>query len=309
VANSELDQTTAPDTALAPHRFGHVAIVGRPNVGKSTLLNRMLGQKLSITAGKPQTTRHSILGILSEPEMQIAFIDTPGLHQGQFAKINKLMNQQALNALEEADHVIMVIEALKFTDEDSYVLERLKNVSSPVSLVVNKVDLAKRREELLPFLERIQNQREFRHIWLLSARTGSGAGSMKRELTAALPLGLSVYPEDEITDRSGRFLAAEFVREQLVRHLGQELPYATTVEIERFQEDGNLTRIHAVIWVERDGQKAIVVGEGGSMLKKVGTNARLNLEKLLECKVFLELWVKVKASWSNDDRALKRFGY
>lgn len=269
----------------------------------------MLGQKLSITAGKPQTTRHSILGILSEPEMQIAFIDTPGLHQGQFAKINKLMNQQALNALEEADHVIMVIEALKFTDEDSYVLERLKNVSSPVSLVVNKVDLAKRREELLPFLERIQNQREFRHIWLLSARTGSGAGSMKRELTAALPLGLSVYPEDEITDRSGRFLAAEFVREQLVRHLGQELPYATTVEIERFQEDGNLTRIHAVIWVERDGQKAIVVGEGGSMLKKVGTNARLNLEKLLECKVFLELWVKVKASWSNDDRALKRFGY
>lgn len=293
----------------ATHRFGHVAIVGRPNVGKSTLLNRLLGQKLSITAGKPQTTRHSILGILSEADMQIAFIDTPGLHRGQFAKINKLMNQQALGALEEADHVIMVIEALKFTDEDNYVLERLKNVSCPVSLLVNKVDQAKQRDALLPFLESIKNKRLFKHVWLISARSGSGIPSMKRELTQDIPFGLSVYPEDEITDRNARFLAAEFVREQLVRLLGQELPYATTVEIERFQEEGNLTRINAIIWVERDGQKAIVVGEAGSMLKKVGTNARLNLEKLLGTKVFLELWVKVKASWSNDDQALKRFGY
>lgn len=291
------------------HRFGHVAIVGRPNVGKSTLLNRLIGQKLSITAGKPQTTRHSILGILSEPNLQIAFIDTPGLHRGQFAKINKLMNQHALGALEEAHHVIVVIEAMRFTDEDQYVLDRLKDVEVPVSLVVNKVDLAKQREVLLPFLQSIRDKRAFKHIWLISARSGSGIESMKRELAQDLPLGLSVYPEDEITDRNERFLAAEFVREQLVRLLGQELPYATTVEIERFQEDGNLTRIHAVIWVEREGQKAIVVGEGGAMLKKVGTNARLNLERLLDTKVFLELWVKVKASWSNDDRALKRFGY
>jgi GTPase len=294
---------------LIESRFGRVAIVGRPNVGKSTLLNRLLGQKLSITAGKPQTTRHAILGIVTEGPNQIALIDTPGLHRAQFARINKRMNQQAIGALEEADHIVMVIEALKFTDEDAYVLERLKSARCPVSLVVNKVDLAQPREALLPYLTSIRERREFAHIWLVAARTGSGVATLKRELAQALPRGLPVYAEDEITDRNARFLAAEFVREQLVRMLGQELPYATTVEIERYVDETDLTRIHAVIWVEREGQKAIVVGEAGAMLKRIGTQARLNLEKLLGTKVFLELWVKVKASWSNDERALERFGY
>jgi GTPase len=294
---------------LIESRFGRVAIVGRPNVGKSTLLNRLLGQKLSITAGKPQTTRHAILGIVTEGPNQIALIDTPGLHRAQFARINKRMNQQAIGALQEADHIVMVIEALKFTDEDAYVLERLKSARCPVSLVVNKVDLAQPREALLPYLTSIRERREFAHIWLVAARTGSGVATLKRELAQALPRGLPVYAEDEITDRNARFLAAEFVREQLVRMLGQELPYATTVEIERYVDETDLTRIHAVIWVEREGQKAIVVGEAGAMLKRIGTQARLNLEKLLGTKVFLELWVKVKASWSNDERALERFGY
>jgi len=290
-------------------RSGYAAIVGRPNVGKSTLLNHLLGQKISITSQRPQTTRHRILGIKSGSDFQIIYVDTPGLHQAGKRAINKYMNRAALTALNDVEVVIFVVEGLRWTDEDSYVLERIKNLKVPVILAVNKVDKIPDKTALLPHLGKLQAQMQFAHIIPLSARNGSNLAELEQAVKALLPEGEALYPEDQLTDRSERFLAAEFVREKLMRGTGQEVPYAVTVEIEKFTHQRGVLHIHAVIWVEREGQKAIIIGEKGERLKRIGTQARMEMERMFQSKVFLQLLVRVKEGWSDDARVMARMGY
>ncbi|TDY02982.1 GTPase Era [Thiohalophilus thiocyanatoxydans] len=290
-------------------RCGYVALVGRPNVGKSTLMNHLLGQKLSITSRKPQTTRHRIIGIKTTEHAQIVYVDTPGIHQQAKKAMNRFMNRAASSAIDDVHVVVFVVEALKWTDEDEMVLSALKDISVPVILAVNKVDRLKQKEELLPFLQMLHEKLNFSEVVPISAKGGTNLPQLESEIIHHLDVSEAYYPEDQLTDRSSRFLAAEIVREKLMRNLGQELPYATTVEIEKFEELERLNRIHALIWVERDNQKSIVIGEKGERLKKVGQQARLDMQKLFDKKVHLELWVKVKAGWSDDERALSSLGY
>ncbi|HEY5790614.1 MAG TPA: GTPase Era [Gammaproteobacteria bacterium] len=290
-------------------RCGFVAIVGRPNVGKSTLLNRLLGQKLCITSRRPQTTRHAILGIHTVGDDQAVFIDTPGLHRPRQRALNRYLNRAASAALEGVDVVVMVADRLAWTDEDRLVLERVRAQPAPVLLVLNKVDLLSDKSVLLPRLQELAASGEFAEVIPLSARRGSNLEALERSVFARLPQGEPPFPADQLTDRSERFLAGEVIREKLTRVLDRELPYAISVEVEGFTRQAHLTRIGAVIWVERPGQKAIVIGHGGEVLKQVGTRARLDLERLLESKVALELWVKVKAHWGDDEQALVRLGY
>lgn len=290
-------------------RCGYVALVGRPNVGKSTLMNHLLGQKLSITSRKPQTTRHRILGIKTTQQAQIIYVDTPGIHQQAKKAMNRFMNRTASSVLADVQVVVFVVEALKWTSEDEMVLAAVKNVSVPVILAVNKVDRLKEKEQLLPFLQDVGSKFDFAEVLPVSAKAGSNLPELEQAITRHLELSEPWYPEDQLTDRSARFLAAEIVREKLMRNLGQELPYATTVEIEKFEELERLNRIHALIWVERENQKSIVIGEKGERLKKIGQQARLDMQKLFDKKVHLELWVKVKAGWSDDERALSSLGY
>ena len=289
-------------------RCGYAAIVGRPNVGKSTLMNRILGQKISITSRKPQTTRHRILGIHSTEACQAIYVDTPGLHTQGKKAMNRYLNQAATTALKDVDVVLFMVSGLKWTEEDETVLERLKHSNAPVILVVNQIDRLQ-KEALLPHLQTLSALMEFHTIVPLSAKTGDNLKQLEEEVERILPIAPPFFPDDQITDRSMRFIAAEIVREKLTRMLGQELPYELTVEIEAYEVEANLVTIHALIWVARSGQKAIVIGKGGQGLKKVGQQARQDLEKLLEQKVLLKLWVKVKEGWSADERALRSLGY
>ena len=301
---------TPPADLPADHRCGLVALLGRPNVGKSTLQNALVGFRVSIVSPKPQTTRHRILGIATRPGAQILFVDTPGMHAEAKRAINRQLNRAARGAIDEVDVLIHVIEAGRWNDEDERVWQALRAAGKPVLLAINKVDAVKDRSQLLPFIAQTTQGRDYAAVLLVSARRADGLKELEREIVARLPLAPPVYGEDEITDRSERFLAAELVREQLMRQLGQELPYSCTVEIEQFgeREDG-VSEIGAVIWVERAGQKAIVIGAGGARLKEVGTSARLAMERLFERRVFLRLWVRVRENWSDDEAALKRFGY
>lgn len=292
-------------------RCGYAAIVGRPNVGKSTLLNHLLGQKLSITSRKPQTTRHRLLGIKTEGETQLIYVDTPGVHQRQHNAMNRYLNRAASSSLVGVDVIIWLIEALKWTAEDEQVLQLLTHHATeiPVMLAVNKVDQVADRERLLPFLNEIQTKFSFREIFPISALRGNNLAELEQCVAKLLPEAPWFFPEDQFTDRSERFLVAEIVREKLIRRLGAELPYRLTVQVEHFANENNLTHISAVIWVERDSQKGIVIGKQGNMLKQVGTDARQDIEALLDRKIFLQLWVKVRAGWSDDERALRQLGY
>jgi GTP-binding protein Era len=296
-------------TAPTPVRAGHAALLGRPNVGKSTLLNRLIGQKLSITAPKPQTTRHVILGIQTLPEAQIVYVDTPGLHRQVRRAMNRYLNRAAASVLSYVDVTVFLIEALRWTEEDEDVLARLADFQGPVVLAVNKVDRIADKPRLLPFLHDIAGKRHFAEVVPLAALKGDNVVTLERVVAGLLPVGDFLFPEDQITTASERFLAAELIREKLTRLLREELPYALTVEIERFVEEGQLARINAVIWVERETQKGIVIGERGATLREVGRQARVDLERLLDRKVFLETWVKVREGWSDDERALLSLGY
>ncbi|HWU69996.1 MAG TPA: GTPase Era [Pseudoxanthomonas sp.] len=293
----------------ASHRAGSIAVIGRPNVGKSTLTNALVGAKISIVSNRPQTTRHRLLGIATFPEGQIALVDTPGLHKQQKTAMNRVMNRAARGALEGVDAGLLVVEAGRWDEEDTLAYNVLSDAGIPVVLAVNKVDRLKDKGALLPFLAQVSEGRNFAAIHPVSAMKRNGLEALVKDLLKALPEAPPMFGEDEITDRSERFLAGELVREQLMRQLGAELPYATTVEIERFAEDGELLRIGAVIWVERDGQKAIVIGKAGTRLKEIGAKARLQMERLFGRKVFLETWVRVREGWSDDEAALKAFGY
>lgn len=290
-------------------RSGYVAIVGRPNVGKSTLMNRILGQKLSITSRKPQTTRHQILGIKTEDDLQVVFVDTPGMHEQHDKAINRYMNKAAKTAVKDVDLIIFMIDRTKWTSEDEMVLKSLSHVRCPVLLVVNKVDFLKDKETLLPYLQQLSEKRDFAHIVPISAKHGHNVEQLENVIDSFIPEGMHFYPEDQITDRSSRFIAAELVREKIMRQLGDELPYAMTVEVEEFRYEGSLLVISAVILVERQSQKRIVIGEQGSRIKQVGRDARLDMEDMFDCKVMLNLWVKVKSGWSDSERALKSLGY
>ncbi|AHK16449.1 MAG: GTPase Era [Thalassolituus sp.] len=292
-----------------PQRTGFVAIVGRPNVGKSTLLNRILGQKLSITSRKPQTTRHQILGIKTEDDIQVVYVDTPGMHKNQEKAINRYMNKAATTAVKDVDLILMIIDRTRWTDEDDMVLEAVKQQRAPVVLVVNKVDFIQDKNDLLPYLEKVSKRHTFDQIIPISAKTGHNIDRLEHLIESYLPENQYFYPEDQITDRSSRFLAAELVREKIMRQLGDELPYAMTVEIEEFKHDGRIIEISALILVERASQKRIVIGEAGSRLKQIGQDARKDMELLFDCKVMLNMWVKVKSNWSDDERALRSLGY
>jgi len=293
-------------------RCGYVALVGRPNVGKSTLLNRILGQKISITCKKPQTTRHQIMGIHTEGDVQTIYVDTPGMHLAEGTRdkaINHYMNDAAKQALRDVDLVVFLIDRTKWMPEDELVLQRLTYLKCPIILAINKVDWLEDKSTLLPFIEEVNKKHDFVEIVPISALSGKKVNSLVYEIQQRLPEGPHFYPEDQVTDRSLRFLAAELVREKIMRQLGEELPYSTTVEIEQFKQQGAVLHIHALIMVEREGQKKIIIGDKGSQLKLIGRDARLDMEKAFESKVMLNLWVKVKSNWSDDARALKSLGY
>jgi GTP-binding protein Era len=292
-------------------RCGYVALLGRPNVGKSTLLNAMIGVRLSIVSHRPQTTRHRILGISTKPTGQILYVDTPGLHRGGKRAMNRSLNRAARAAISEVNLAVQVIEAGRWTDEDAAMYAALaEQPDVPKLLAINKVDLQKDKTIMLPFVADLMQKHPFDDVYYVSALKSKGLEGLEKGILKRLPEQSAIYAEDEITDRSERFLASEMVREQLMLRLNQELPYATTVEIEAFQDrpDG-IAEVHAVIWVERDGQKAIVIGEGGAQLKAIGTSARRAMETMFERKVFLKLWVKVREGWADDENLLKRFGY
>jgi GTP-binding protein Era len=290
-------------------KCGYVALIGQPNVGKSTLLNHLLGQKLSITSRKPQTTRHLLQGIKTVEQGQMIFVDTPGLHTDGKKAMNRYLNKAAASALAGVDVVVWLIEALVFGDEEENILGLLQNAGVPVVLAVNKVDQLQDKAALLPFLQQVSQRYAFADIVPLSALKGDNLEALENSLLALLPEREALYPEDQITDRPERFFVAEIIREKLIRSLGQELPHAITVEIEKYKVEGRMVRIAALIWVERDGQKAIVIGKDGSMLKKVGERSRHDIEAFLEQKVFLQLWVKVRKGWADDERALHSLGY
>ncbi len=289
-------------------RCGTIAIVGRPNVGKSTLLNHLVGQKLSITSRKPQTTRTRIKGIVTQDETQFVFVDTPGFQTRYGNALNRAMNRSVLSTLQDVDVVLMVIEALRWGAADQQVLERVPDNVRPV-LVINKVDQVKPRSLLLPFLQERAKEIRFDAVIPLSARQDKDFSGLMQEIRKRLPEAPFMYDADDLTDSSERFLAAEFIREQLFRLLGEELPYATMVQIDQYQQEGRLHRIHATIVVDTDNQKAIVIGHQGEKLKAIGTKARKEIETLVQGKVHLELWVKVRGGWADDERALKQLGY
>jgi GTP-binding protein Era len=298
---------SAPETT-AP-RTGHVAVIGRPNVGKSTLVNALVGYKVSIVSSKALTTRHRILGVSTRAEGQIVYVDTPGLHDDGKRAINRYMNRAARGALVDVALVALVIEAGQWREADERAWQAVRDSGIPRVLVINKVDRIADKSELLPFIAEVTREREFAAVIPVSAEKGVGLDDLERRLLSLLPEGEPAFGEDDVTDRSERFLVSELVREQLMRQLGEELPYSGTVAIEQYEDEGKLLRIAATIWVERDGQKAIVVGAGGARIRSIGTAARIAIEAQLERKVFLQLWCKVRDGWSDDEAALRRFGY
>lgn len=291
-------------------RCGFVAIVGRPNVGKSTLMNNILGQKLSITSRKPQTTRHQIVGIKTEGDVQAVYVDTPGLHKDQDKAINRYMNKAASSALRDVDVVVFIIDRTAWTEEDEIVFEKFGGIKCPVILVINKIDQLDDKDSLLPHLEELSKKMEFLEIIPISAKNGTSVDRLEAVINEQLPKSIHFYPDDQVTDRSSRFLAAELVREKLMRNLGDEVPYGTTVEIEEFKRnERGILIISALILVEREGQKRIVIGDKGAKIKGIGRDARLDMEKMFDSKVMLNLWVKVRSNWSDDERALRSLGY
>lgn len=290
-------------------KTGYVALVGRPNVGKSTLLNHLVGQKLSIVSRHPQTTRHRILGIKTDAEGQVIYVDTPGIHGGERHAMNRYLNRTAVSALLGVDLVVWLVDRVGWVPEDDLVRTRIDEVGVPVILVINKVDRIQEKEVLLPFIGSVAESKRFAEIIPISATKGINLERLEECIRMQLPEGDPIYPEDQISDRPERFFAAEIIREKLFHRLAQEVPHALTVSIERFQEERRLTRIHALIWVEREGQKAIVIGKNGEVLKRAGEQARLDLERMLGQRVFLDLWVKVRRGWSDDERMLRHLGY
>lgn len=288
---------------------GFVAVVGRPNVGKSTLINAVMGTKVSIVTAKPQTTRHRILAVYTTEDVQIVFVDTPGLHRKAAKAMNRMMNRTAANALADADLVLFLSEADRWTDEDSDVIRRLQNVSAPVVAVLNKVDLVHPKEKLLVAISAMSERHEFADILPVSAKKRDNLDALLSLIPGYLPESPQLFPSDMQTDRSSEFQAAEIIREKLMLSLHQEVPYGLTVQIEQYETDADRTTINAIIWVERDSQKGIVVGKSGSVLKRVGREARLELKQRLGRSVHLELWVKVKDNWADNEQDLLRLGY
>jgi GTP-binding protein Era len=298
-----------PVTPAGDFRFGYVALIGRPNVGKSTLLNQLLGQKVSIVTYKPQTTRQRIAGIKTTAEGQVVYLDTPGIHKSESRALNRYMNRVATATFRDVEAVLFLVEAGRWNKQDRAIATLLSRLEVPVYLVVNKVDLVADKQELLSFVTTVTAGQGFAEVFMVSALRGDGVQEIERRLMKVLPFSMPFYDEDQITDRSERFLVAELVREALTLRLHQELPYAINVQIEHFKRDKGLLRIGAIIWVERDSQKQIVIGKGGQVLKQVGSQARRAIEELLGEKVFLETWVKVSRDWSRDDTALERMGF
>lgn len=295
--------------ASAISRCGYIAIVGRPNVGKSTLLNRILGTKLSITSRRPQTTRYAITGIRNVDGAQCIYVDTPGLQNRQAGKMHRTMNRTVLSMIDDVDVVIFVVDGLIWGEGDERVLNALSETRTPVILVINKIDRIEDKTKLLPHIDRLSKQKDFAAIIPLSAFNDKDMQPLEQEVIKRLPLAPALFPEDVYTDRSERFLVAEIIREKIMRQLGDEIPYEIAVAVESFSEKPHLTEIHAVILVEKEGQKKIIIGSAGSRIKLIGEQAREDIEVLLQKKVLLKLWVKIKAGWSEDDRALKSLGF
>ena len=292
----------------ATHRSGFAALVGRPNVGKSTLLNALIGHKLSIVTPRPQTTRHRILGIYTAPEVQIAFVDTPGLHREASRALNKAMNRTATAALEDADVVVLVVEAGKWTQEDELALERIVRSARPALAAVNKIDRVRPREKLLPYLGELGARHAFLALVPVSALKEDNIVDLRNTIGAHLPLSPALFPDGELTDRGREFRIAEMIREKLTLELNQEVPYGIAVEVERVAEEDGQLMVDAAIWVDRDGQKPIVIGAKGERLKRVGRSARLALNGILQQRLHLNLWVKVRENWADNARALKELG-
>ena len=307
---TDFEQPELPDSLQGNTRCGLVAIVGRPNVGKSTLLNRLLGQKVSITSRKPQTTRHRILGIDTDGDCQTVYVDTPGLHSEEKRAINRLMNRAAASSLGEVSLILFVVEGTRWNNDDDMVLTKVKQSGLPCILVVNKQDKVSNPDELIAHLQVLQQKHDFEEIIPLSAKQTKQVDRLRELVRKRQPESEFYFPEDYITDRSSRFMAAEIIREKLMRFTGDELPYSTTVEIEQFKlAENGVYRINGLILVERETQKRMVIGKGGKHLKTIGEQARLDMERLFDNKVFLELWVKVKSGWADDERALRSLGY
>lgn len=290
-------------------RSGYTVLLGRPNVGKSTLLNKLLGQKLAITSHKPQTTRHRILGIHSSEQGQIVFIDTPGLHERGTKAMNRYLNRTAHTALLDVDLVLFVVQACAWTEEDASVLTAIKRAGIATIAVVNKIDLISQKQALLPFIAELSARHDFVEVIPVSAQSGDNTELLLSRVLAGLPAGEAIFPEDQISDRSERFFAAELLREQLIRRYHRELPYAVTVEIERFVEQDGRYEIAAVIWVEREGQRAILLGKNGQAMKEAATAARMAMIDFFQTRVHLDVWVKVKKNWSNEEASLVQLGY
>ena len=290
------------------HRCGTIGIAGRPNTGKSSLLNRLVGQKVSIVSSKPQTTRHLVTGILSKPDCQYVFVDAPGQQASARSTLHRRLNRRATEAARDADVALFVVEALRFTPEDKLALERIPETQRVVA-AVNKIDTLKNPSQLIPYLERLSRTREFAAIVPVSAKTGKNIPELLAALRAALPEAPAMYPPDQLTDRDERFFAAELLREKLFEQMGAEMPYRCEVVIDSFKEEGRLRRIEATILVERDSQKPIVLGAGGERLKRMASAARKDMEKLFGGKVYLGTWVKVRKSWTDDARVLRQLGY
>ena len=293
-----------PDT-----RGGLVAIVGRPNVGKSTLMNRLIGQKLSITAHKPQTTRHRILGIHTDGDCQVVYVDTPGIHVGGSRQLNQVLNRTAAGALQDVTLILLLVQAPHWNEDDQRAFDLVKGAGIDFLLVVNKIDRIRRKQDMLPYLQTLPAHERLAEVLLISARSGSGVDALHAAIRSRMPASEWHYSADQLTDRSMRFLASEAVREQLTRQLSAELPYALSVDVETWEETAALISIGAVVWVEKASQKGIVVGKGGERLKSVGMRARQSLEVLYGKQVFLKLWVRVKSGWADDERALRSLGY
>lgn len=290
-------------------RCGYVAIVGRPNVGKSTLLNTLLDQKISITSRKPQTTRHQLLGIKTNDHYQILYVDTPGIHTAGKRAINRYMNRNAFSVIRDVDVILFVLDRNQWSQDDDAVEQAIRQSPAKVIVVINKVDLMKPKSALLPLLQSIHQRLPNAVVVPVSAQTGDNLDVLDREVQSMLPEGPFYFEADQITDRSERFLAAEIIREKLMRQLGEELPYALTIQIDTFDVKEAVAHINATIFVEREGQKTILIGSDGRRLKQVGSDARRDLERMLDQKVMLKTWVKVKSGWSNSERALKSLGY
>lgn len=292
-----------------PYRAGRVAVLGRPNVGKSTLVNALVGQKISIVSHRAQTTRHRLLGIASFPQGQLLLVDTPGLHRERSGALHRTLNRAARGALADVQAALLVVAAGRWTEEDEGAYQAVAEAGLPCVLAINKIDRLGDKRVLLPFIARVAEGRDFAAVCPLSALKREGLDALVEELLRLLPESPPLHGEDEITDRSERFLAAELIREQLMNRLGEEVPYSTAVEIERFEDDNGLARIDAMIWVEREGQKPIVIGKGGERLKAIGQAAREGMERLFGRRVHLQLWCKVRQGWADDETALRQLGY